>query len=207
MWADCPTRRLLPGVSVRSSSDYYNSNDLQLNYQRPFRNGVGFRTFYVLSAPSALAAILSVTTFSNRPRTVLLAPFPLTCRPALYWSPAKELNKFQNYKLDTTIPLHRVISSGIMDILVGKGKPFLGNSNKCVNAPVGADQVVFVGTMVSRLSRSLLLIEASEARLSDTRIRTRSPTAAAVFAALAICDSTAISRPISSTRPTRPAHS
>jgi hypothetical protein len=40
--------------------------------------------------------------------------------------------------------------NGIVDIPVGKGKRFLGNSNKWLNALVGGYQVAFVGTLVSQ---------------------------------------------------------
>src|SRR5262249_39681623 len=59
-------------------------------------------------------------------------------------------NRWQNYRPDTAIPLHRVGFNGVVDLPVGKGKRFLKNSNRFLNAAVGGYQVAFVGTMVSQ---------------------------------------------------------
>ena len=123
---------------------------MQLNYQRPYRKGVGFQVFYVLSRAFRVGG--------NTFRDNLLYPasnyapgtLPADMPTGTLLEPSKEFNKFQNYKLDTAIPLHRLTFNGIVDIPVGKGKRFLGDSNKWVNALVGGYQMAFVGTMVSQ---------------------------------------------------------
>ncbi len=65
-------------------------------------------------------------------------------------NPSRDLNRYENYKLDTAIPTHRIGFNGIVDLPVGKGKRFLGNSNRFLNALVGGYQVAFVGTVVSQ---------------------------------------------------------
>ena len=64
--------------------------------------------------------------------------------------PSRALNRYQNYKVDTAIPMHRVSFNGIVDLPVGKGKRYLGNSNRLVNALVGGFQMAFTGQVVSQ---------------------------------------------------------
>ena len=46
--------------------------------------------------------------------------------------------------------MHHVTFNGIVDLPVGKGKRFLGNTNRLLNALVGGYQVAFVGQVVSQ---------------------------------------------------------
>ncbi len=65
-------------------------------------------------------------------------------------SRARRLNRYENYHVDTAIPEHHVTFNGIFDLPVGKGKRFLGNSNRFLDALVGGYQVAFVGQVVSQ---------------------------------------------------------
>jgi hypothetical protein len=146
-----PYDQTLWGGNVLSTKyGWSNDNALQLNYQRPYRKGVGFQVFYVFSRAFRVGG--------NTFRDNLLYPasnyapgtLPADMPTGTLLEPSPEFNRFQNYKLDTAIPLHRVTFNGIVDIPVGKGKRFLGNSNKWLNALVGGYQMAFVGTMVSQ---------------------------------------------------------
>ena len=48
------------------------------------------------------------------------------------------------------MPVHRVSFNGIVDLPVGKGKRFLGNTNRLVNACWAATRSAFTGTVVSQ---------------------------------------------------------
>ena len=65
-------------------------------------------------------------------------------------SPSRGLNRYENYAVDTAIPMHRVNYNGIVEMPFGKGKRFLRNSNKFVDAMVGGFQVAYTGTVVSQ---------------------------------------------------------
>ncbi len=52
--------------------------------------------------------------------------------------------------MDTAIPEHHLTFNGIVDIPVGKGKNFLSNSNRWVDALLGGYQVAFVGQLISQ---------------------------------------------------------
>src|SRR5262249_6835593 len=68
-------------------------------------------------------------------------------------NPSRALNHYENYKLDTAIPTHRVTYNGIVELPVGRGKRFLGNSNRFVQALLGGYQVAFGATVVSQSFR------------------------------------------------------
>jgi hypothetical protein len=146
-----PYDQTLWGGNVLSTKyGWSNNNALQLNYQRPYRKGYGFQVFYVLSK--------SFRVGGNTFRDNLLYPaqnyapgvLPADMPTGTLLEPSKEFNRYQNYRIEPGIPLHRVTFNGIADLPFGKGKKFLGDSNKAVNALVGGWQVAFVGTMVSQ---------------------------------------------------------
>jgi hypothetical protein len=70
--------------------------------------------------------------------------------PGTLLNPSQALNHWENYHVDTAIPEHHLNFNGIVDLPVGKGKRFLQNSNKWLDALVGGYQVAFVGQFVSQ---------------------------------------------------------
>jgi hypothetical protein len=67
------------------------------------------------------------------------------------YEPSREFNRFQNYKLDTAIPTHRVSFNGIAELPFGKGKKYGANVNRFVDALIGGFEVAFTGTVVSQM--------------------------------------------------------
>ena len=65
-------------------------------------------------------------------------------------APSRELNRFENYKVDTAIPVHRVTFNGVVELPVGRGKRFLHNSSRWVDALIGGFQVAAIGNLVSQ---------------------------------------------------------
>ena len=137
------------GNVISQKSGWSNDSALQLNYQRPFRKGIAYQIFYVYSRAFRVGG--------NTFRDNVLYPasnfapgvLPKGMNVGTDLEPSRELNHYENYKVDTGIPLHRVSFNGIVDLPVGKGKKFLGNSNRFVNALLGGYQVAFVGQVVS----------------------------------------------------------
>ena len=64
--------------------------------------------------------------------------------------PNREFNRYQNYAVDGAIPKQRLNFNGIVDLPVGKGKRFLGNANRFVDALVGGFQFAFTGQIVAQ---------------------------------------------------------
>src|SRR5205085_4821704 len=59
-------------------------------------------------------------------------------------------NRYENYALDTAIPAHHLSFNGIADLPVGRGKRWLRNTNRFLDALVGGYQVAFVGQVRSQ---------------------------------------------------------
>ena len=138
------------GNVVSTKLGWSNDSALQLNYQKPFKNGIAYQIFYVYSRAFRLGG--------NTFRDNVLYPaanfapgvLPAGLDPGTILHPSDALNRYENYKLDTAIPVHHITFNGIYDLPFGTGKRFLGKSNKFVNALLGGFQVAFVGQVVSQ---------------------------------------------------------
>ena len=127
-----------------------NNSAFQFNYQRPFKNGHSYQIFYVFSRAFRVGG----NTFRDNvlfPEQ-LFAPgaLPSGLNPGTIQEPSRELNRALNYRPDVAIPVHRVSFNGVVDLPVGKGKRFLGNANKWVDALVGGFQVAGTGNVLSQ---------------------------------------------------------
>jgi hypothetical protein len=138
------------GNVISMKTGWSNDSALQLNYQRPFRNGVGYQIFYVYSRAFRVGgntfrdnALYPAQNFAPG-----VLPAGLDVGTTLH--PSRALNRYENYRVDTAIPLHHITFNGIYELPFGKGKRFLGNSNKFVNAVFGGYQVAFTGQVLSQ---------------------------------------------------------
>ena len=138
------------GNVVSMKTGWSNDSALQLNYQRPFKKGIAYQIFYVYSRAFRVGG----NTFRDNTlyQAANFAPgvLPQGLDVGTTLNPSRALNRYENYKIDTAIPANRIGFNGIADLPVGKGKRFLGNSNKFLNALVGGYQVAYVGTVVSQ---------------------------------------------------------
>lgn len=138
--------------SITQSTKFGFSNDsaLQFNYQRPYRKGYGYQVFYVFSRAFRVGG----NTFRDNTLypAANFAPgaIPQGMDVGTQFEPSREFNRWQNYRPDTGIPLHRATFNGVVDVPFGKGRRILKNSNKFVDAIIGGYQVAFVGTVVSQ---------------------------------------------------------
>lgn len=138
------------GNVISMKTGWSNDSSLQLNYQRPFKKGIGYQIFYVYSRAFRVGGntFRDNTLYPAANYAPGVLPKGLDAGTTL--NPSQELNRYENYKVDTVIPLHRVSFNGIWEVPVGKGKRFLGNSNKFLNAVVGGYQMAYVGTYVTQ---------------------------------------------------------
>jgi hypothetical protein len=138
--------------NITQSTKYGFSNDsaLQFNYQRPYRKGYGYQVFYVFSRAFRVGG----NTFRDNTLypAANFAPgaIPQGMDVGTQFEPSREFNRWQNYRPDTAIPLHRATFNGVVDVPFGKGRRMLKNSNKFIDALIGGYQVAFVGTVVSQ---------------------------------------------------------
>lgn len=138
------------GNVISQKTGWSNDSALQLNYQRPFKKGIAYQIFYVYSRAFRVGG----NTFRDNTLypAALFAPgvLPQGMDVGTILNPSQALNRYENYKLDTAIPLHRIGFNGIYDVPVGKNKRFLGKANRFLDALVGGYQVAFVGQVVSQ---------------------------------------------------------
>jgi hypothetical protein len=135
---------------ISMKTGWSNDSALQFNYQRPFKKGFGYQIFYVYSRAFRVGGntFRDNTLYPAQDFAPGVLPQGLDVGTLL--NPSRALNRYENYKTDTAIPLHHITFNGIYDLPVGKGKRFLGNSNKLVNALLGGYQVAFVGQVLSQ---------------------------------------------------------
>lgn len=135
---------------VSTKFGWSNNSALQLNYQRPFRNGVAWQVYYVYSRAFRVGG--------NTFRDNILYPaeayapgvIPSHIDVGDPLKPSREFNRYQNYAVDGAIPKQRLNFNGIVDLPVGKGKRFLSDSNRFVDALLGGFQVAFTGQVVAQ---------------------------------------------------------
>jgi hypothetical protein len=147
-----PYNQTIWGSGVMSKkTGWSNDSALQVNYQRPYRRGFGYQIFWVYSRAFRLGG--------NTFRDNLLYPaavyapgvLPAGMDTGTIYEPSRELNRFQNYKLDTAIPTHRITYNGVLDLPVGRGKRVLRNANRWLDALIGGYQLAFTGTVLSQM--------------------------------------------------------
>lgn len=138
------------GITQSTKYGFSNDSALQFNYQRPYRRGFGYQAFYVYSRAFRVGG--------NTFRDNILYPAEIFAPGAIpqgmdvgtQFKPSREFNRWQNYRADTAIPLHRVSFNGLVDVPFGKGRPLLKNSNRFLDALIGGYQIAFTGTLVSQ---------------------------------------------------------
>ncbi len=92
------------GNVISMKTGWSNDSALQLNYQRPFKNGFGYQIFYVYSRAFRVGG--------NTFRDNMLYPaanfapgvLPAGMDAGTILNPSQALNRYENYKVDTAIP-------------------------------------------------------------------------------------------------------
>ena len=135
---------------ISQKTGWSNNSALQLNYQRPFKNGFGYQIFYVYSRAFRVGGNTFRDNVVYPAENFAPGVLPSGMDTGTILNPSRELNRYENYKVDTAIPMHRMTFNGVVELPVGKGKRFLGNANRFLNALFGGYQVAFVGQLVSQ---------------------------------------------------------
>jgi hypothetical protein len=138
------------GNVISLKSGWSNNSALQLNYQRSLKHGVAFQIYYVYSRAFRVGG----NTFRDNTLypAANFAPgvLPKGLDTGTTIDPSHALNYYENYHIDTAIPEHRINFNGLVDLPFGKGKRFLHNANRFMNALVGGYQVAYVGQVLSQ---------------------------------------------------------
>jgi len=154
------------GNTIITKDGWSNDNALQANYQRLFRHGFAYQISYVWSKPfrvggntfrdgqidpTANYATGSLGAMSSPYGTLSPGPLP-PARPAGIASYDKwhGLEKFEEYQVDTAIPKQHIQFNGIVDLPFGRGKKFMGKSNRFMDELVGGWQLAGDGSIASQ---------------------------------------------------------
>jgi hypothetical protein len=150
-----------------SKTGWSNDNALQVNYQRLFHHGSAYQISYVWSkafrvggntfrdgvTDSALGYVgvlgTAATMSSAYPVTAPNLP-PKVPTGDAPWQEWPALAHWEQNAIDTAIPRHHITFNGIYDFPFGRGKKFLGNSNRFVDEVVGGWEVAGSGQVVSQ---------------------------------------------------------
>ncbi len=143
-------QRTWGGNVVSTKHGWSNDSAIQFNYQRPFRNGFAYQAFYVYQRAFRVGGNTFRDNIINPAPTYAPGVLPQGMDTGSLISPSREFNRYQNYQIEPGMPVHRVSFNGIVEMPFGKGKRFLGNSNRFVNAVFGGFQAAFTGTVVSQ---------------------------------------------------------
>ncbi len=138
------------GNVLSRKSGWSNDSALQVNYQRPFKNGVAYQIFYVYSRAFRLGGNTFRDNVLYPPADFAPGVLPAGLDTGTLLNPSQALNRYENYHVDSVIPEHHLTFNGIVDLPVGNGKRFLHNANRWLDALVGGYQVAFVGQVVSQ---------------------------------------------------------
>jgi hypothetical protein len=135
-------------ISVKTG--WSNDSALQLNYQRPFKNGFGYQIFYVFSRAFRVGGNTFRDNVLYPAQNFAPGVLPGNLDTGTILNPSHALDRYENYKVDTAIPEHHVIFNGIVDLPVGRGKRLLHGANRWLDALVGGYQMAFTGQVVSQ---------------------------------------------------------
>lgn len=157
------------GLIWDEKSGWSNDNALQVNYQRLFHHGSAYQIEYVWSKafrvggnstrdgveyPTAdyLGGLGTIGTMTS-PYGKAIAPTLPPGRPSglAPYADWHGLGVFENYAIDSAIPMQHIRSNGIVDIPVGRGKKFLSNSNRVMDELVGGWQLAGDADIVSQV--------------------------------------------------------
>ena len=149
--------------SYRTKAGWSNDNALQINYQRLFHRGSAYQIIAEYS--KAMAAIGNVAPQADYPGVQgtagsMTSPYgPVSAgfapppRPAGLpdWADYKDIEYYQNYKLDSTTPVLHFKGNGILDLPIGRGQKFLGHVNRFWNELVGGYQIAGTFNVASQV--------------------------------------------------------
>lgn len=150
-----------------TKNGWSNDNALQANYQRLFKHGIAYQLSYVWSRPFRLGGNVTrdskVYTAANYVTKTLgtmtpsygsvissIAPpaRPAGIAPYAEWH---DLDKYEEYMIDSAIPQQHIRFNGIVALPFGRGKAFLGNANRLVDELVGGFQIAGNGNILSQV--------------------------------------------------------
>lgn len=148
-----PNWSMTGGLGVLEHNGYSNSNSVQAVLDKRFSNGLQFQWFYVYTHamgtndPDGFTSgggSINANTAGGGGGTSGSVPTNAEIVGVPNLSASQRLRFL--YTNSSQVPPQRITWSGIYQLPFGRGKKFLGNSNRGLDALVGGWQVAFIGT-------------------------------------------------------------
>ncbi len=149
-----PNWSMLGGDGVLRHNGYSNSNSIQAVVDKRFSNGLSFQAFYVYTHAMATNDAGGFTSGggsginANTTGTGGGASGSVPANTEIVGDPnlsASQRLRFL-YTNSSQVPPQRVTWNGIYQLPFGRGKKFLGNSGRAMDALVGGWQIAFIGS-------------------------------------------------------------
>jgi hypothetical protein len=158
--------------SWHTRGGWTNYNALQMSYQRLYNHGYAYQFIYEFTKAMRAAGATgdgsnTIDPTANYPGVLgtaaTMSPvagsgsiYPGIAPPARpanvpVWADFHALNKFELYQQDSQQPTMHIKFNWVVDLPLGRGKKFLGNSNRLVNELIGGFQIAGDGNIVSSL--------------------------------------------------------
>jgi len=125
-------------IQIQRKTGFSNSNALQINYQRLFNKGLAYQISYVWNR--------AFRDGGNGFRDSIVYASS-TFIPGIAPSDSNNLNRYQNYGLDTSVTPVLLRWNWVLDIPVGRNRHFLSGANRFTNALIGGWQLAGDGYM------------------------------------------------------------
>jgi hypothetical protein len=160
------------GNSWHTRAGWSNYNALQATYQRLYHHGYAYQLTYVFAKTMRAGGNANdgnnlVLPFANYPGVLgtkgtmsLLAgsaqPFVGPSAPGIpayspNWGMSHDLLKYEQYQMDNATPTMHIRFNWVVDVPVGKGKKFFGNSSRWLDEIIGGFQLAGAGDIKSSL--------------------------------------------------------
>ncbi|HEY1744296.1 MAG TPA: TonB-dependent receptor [Granulicella sp.] len=128
-------------IENQRKTGYSNDNSIQVQWERLHKNGYGFQIFYTLSN--------DFRNGGNGWRDSSVEPASYYLNGAAPADPNAQ-SRWANYRRDLNIPQHEIRWNWLVDLPVGRGKRFMGNSSRLVDAFVGGWRLGSTGHILSQ---------------------------------------------------------
>lgn len=156
-------------MTYGTKTGWSNDSALQVNYQRLFHNGVAYQIHYTFSkamrlggnssrdgqidpAADYLGALGTKSTMTTPYGPIGSTYTPPPARPAdvpsyYEWH---DLDRYEQYIVDTAIPKHQIGFNGIVDLPFGRNKRYFGHVNRLVDELIGGFELAGDGSILSQ---------------------------------------------------------
>ena len=155
------------GMRLIQKTGWSTDNQLQANYERLFHHGSAYQISYIWSKPMHTGGEYggdgivdpSADFLYSSPVSTMTSPYGTALSPALPaappagtlpWQYYRDLNRFEYYRIDTSLPIQQVKFNGIFDLPVGRGKWLFHSANRFMNELVGGWQIAGDGNIHSQ---------------------------------------------------------